>query len=181
MHRDWFIEGANVFVEMYGDRIEVVSPGGLPKGMTLADLGKKNVRRNALIADLLHRIDFIEKAGTGIKRIREEARGQGCPEPVFEETGFVTATFFPNPEVRAQSGAQSDRVLRALSGGVRSAQELATTLGLRSKTGALKRTLNNLRGDGLIKLSIPGKPSSRLQRYRISGKGIEILKDTKES
>ena len=106
MHRDWFMEGANVFVEIYTDRIEVSSPGGLPKGMKLSDLGHKSVRRNALIADLLHRIDFIEKAGTGIKRIRDEARVQGCPEPLFEETGFVTATFFPNPEVRAQAGGQ---------------------------------------------------------------------------
>ena len=30
MHRDWFMEGANVFVEVYTDRVEVVSPGGLP-------------------------------------------------------------------------------------------------------------------------------------------------------
>jgi len=53
--------------------------------MTLADLGHKSVRRNALITDLLHRIDFIEKAGTGIKRIRDEVRGQGCSEPEFEK------------------------------------------------------------------------------------------------
>ncbi len=46
MHRGWFIDGANVFVDIYADRIEVVSPGGLPKGMTLADLGAKSVRRN---------------------------------------------------------------------------------------------------------------------------------------
>ena len=107
MHRDWFIEGANVFVEIYTDRIEVVSPGGLPKGMTLADLGRKSVRRNALIADLLHRIDFIEKAGTGIKRIRDEVREQGCPEPEFENNGFFTAIFRPNPEVRARAATQS--------------------------------------------------------------------------
>ena len=107
MHRDWFLDGANVFVELYTDRIEVSSPGGLPKGMTLSDLGHKSIRRNALIADMLHRIEFIEKAGTGIRRIRDEARAQGCPEPQFEETGFFTATFYPNPEVRAQSAAQS--------------------------------------------------------------------------
>ena len=77
MHRDWFFEGANVFVEIYTDRIEVVSPGSLPKGMTLADLGHKSIRRNALIADLLHRIDFIEKAGTGIRRIQERSTGAG--------------------------------------------------------------------------------------------------------
>ncbi|MFH0900359.1 MAG: hypothetical protein V2A73_07000 [Pseudomonadota bacterium] len=32
MHRDWFIDGANVFVEIYSDRIEVVSPEGFPRG-----------------------------------------------------------------------------------------------------------------------------------------------------
>jgi ATP-dependent DNA helicase RecG len=106
MHRDWFMEGANVFVEIYTDRIEISSPGGLPKGMKLSDLGKKSIRRNALIADLLHRITFIEKAGTGIKRMREEARAQHCPAPIFEENGFFTAIFYPNPEVRAQAGAK---------------------------------------------------------------------------
>lgn len=69
-------------------------------------LGHKSVRRNPLIADLLHRIEFIEKAGTGIKRMREEARAQGCPEPTFEATGFFTTTFLPNPAVRAQAEAQ---------------------------------------------------------------------------
>ena len=103
MHRDWFMEGANVFVEIYTDRIEISSPGGLPKGMKLADLGRKSIRRNALIADLLHRITFIEKAGTGIKRMRDEAHDQRCPAPIFEESGFFTAIFYPNPEVRAQA------------------------------------------------------------------------------
>jgi ATP-dependent DNA helicase RecG len=93
MHRDWFNEGANVFVEIYADRIEVSSPGGLPKGMRPADLGHKSVRRNALIADLLHRISFIEKAGTGIRRMRDTARSQGCPEPAFSENSFFKAVF----------------------------------------------------------------------------------------
>lgn len=88
MHRDWFNEGANVFVEIHADHIEVVSPGGLPPGMLPKDLGHKSVRRNPLIADLLHRIEFIEKAGTGIKRMRDEARERGCParstkQPIF--------------------------------------------------------------------------------------------------
>jgi len=106
MHRDWFMEGANVFVEIYTDRIEISSPGGLPKGMKLSDLGRKSVRRNALIADLLHRITFIEKAGTGIKRMRDEAHDQHCPAPIFEDNGFFTAIFYPNPEVRAQAGTK---------------------------------------------------------------------------
>lgn len=83
MHRDWFNEGANVFVEIYDDRVEVVSPGGLPAGVIASDLGSRSVRRNALIADLLHRIAFIEKAGTGIRRMREEALRHGIQLPAF--------------------------------------------------------------------------------------------------
>jgi DNA-binding MarR family transcriptional regulator len=78
--------------------------------MTLADLGTKSVRRNALIADLLHRIDFIEKAGTGVKRIRDEAREGGYPEPICEANGFTTAIFRPSPEVRAATQTQSGSV-----------------------------------------------------------------------
>ena len=100
MHRDWFFEGANVFVELYTDRIEVISPGGLPKGLTPKDLGRESRRRNPLIADLLHRIGFVEKAGAGIRGIREEARDFDCPEPKFAADSFVTVTFRPNPAVR---------------------------------------------------------------------------------
>ena len=45
------------------------------------------------------------EGGTGIKRIRDEARAGGYPEPRFEETGFVTAIFRPNPAVRAWAEA----------------------------------------------------------------------------
>lgn len=102
MHRDWYIDGANVFVEIYEDRIEVSSPGGLPKGMLPEDLGSKSVRRNPLIADVLHRIAFIEKAGTGIRRMREGAVEQGYPEPEFRANGFFTAIFRPLASTAAQ-------------------------------------------------------------------------------
>ena len=209
MHRDWFVEGANVFVELYTDRIEVISPGGLPKGMTLADLGRKSIRRNALIADLLHRIEFIEKAGTGIRRIRDEVREQGCPEPVFENNGFFTVLFHPNPHVRsevetdrtrtgarsgpsrgpvgAQSGpsrgpvgAQSLRILKTLQQEPLAMKELIAILGLKTKTGALKRTVNEMLGASWIEYTLPEKPASRLQRYRITSSGKEVLQHETE-
>lgn len=163
MHRDWFIEGANVFVEIYTDRIEVVSPGSLPKGMTLADLGSKSVRRNALIADLLHRIDFIEKAGTGIRRIREEAQAGGYPEPGFEANGFVTAIFRPNPGVRAMATAQSTR-------------GVGTKLAL-----SRHQFLNLLLERGLLEMTIPDKPRSSKQRYRLTRVGLEYLQKIEET
>jgi len=53
------------------------------------------LRRNPLIADLLHRIAFIEKAGTGIRRMRDGARELGYPEPTFAADNFFTALFRP--------------------------------------------------------------------------------------
>jgi ATP-dependent DNA helicase RecG len=200
MHRDWFIEGANVFVEIYTDRIEVVSPGGLPKGMTLSDLGTKSVRRNALIADLLHRIGFIEKAGTGVKRIRDEAREGGYPEPVWEANGFTTAIFRPNPDVRAEAEAQGagateqvtahgphmDRtspeqvLLLEAAREPRSREELQQVAGIRHRQHFLLEYLRPLLDAGLLEPTIPDKPRSSKQRYRLTGAGRAYLTKNKE-
>jgi ATP-dependent DNA helicase RecG len=201
MHRDWFIEGANVFVEIYDDRVEVVSPGSLPKGMTLADLGAKSVRRNALIADLLHRIRFIEKAGTGIKRIRDEAHDGGYPEPVWEANGFVTTIFRPSPEVRAAAEAQSVgkhpastpqvarqvpskypastpqvlAVLRGATGEGASREALQAAAGIKDREHFRKAYLRELVSGGLLELTIPDKPRSSRQRYRLTARGRRML------
>jgi ATP-dependent DNA helicase RecG len=197
MHRDWFIEGANVFVEIYTDRIEVVSPGGLPKGMTLADLGTKSVRRNALIADLLHRIGFIEKAGTGVKRIRDEAREGGYPEPIWEANGFTTAIFRPNPEVRAAAeirpGPSRDQVGTKLALSrhqvdilrkCRREQPMTVLLevtGRSDRTKFRNQVLGPLLAEGLLELTIPDKPRSSKQRYRLTASGSEFLKSQRAS
>jgi ATP-dependent DNA helicase RecG len=201
MHRDWFIEGANVFVEICTDRIEVVSPGSLPKGMTLADLGSKSVRRNALIADLLHRIDFIEKAGTGIKRIRDEARGGGYPEPVWEANGFVTTIFRPNPEVRTAAEAQAGGIAGKVTAHVphmyrtspeqvavleaarepKPREELQQVAGIRHRQHFLLEYLRPLLEAGLLEPTIPDKPRSSRQRYRLTRAGFEYLKKVEET
>ncbi|MBI4349804.1 MAG: putative DNA binding domain-containing protein, partial [Elusimicrobia bacterium] len=93
VHRDYFERGANVMVEIFDDRIDVSNPGGLPKGMTISDLGKKSVLRNPLIADLLSRADYIEKMGTGVNKMRRLMKAAGLRRPKFESTGFLTISF----------------------------------------------------------------------------------------
>ena len=192
MHRDWFFDGANVFVEIYTDRIEVISPGSLPKGLTLAQLGRRSIRLNALVSDLLHRIDFIEKAGTGIRRIRDEARELACPEPEFEADSFVTVTFRPNPAVRTATGANrvagevtpqvtpQVRLLEAFSGEM-SRQRLQEQLDLRDSQHFRKAYLFPALQAGLIEMTIPDKPRSSKQRYRLTATGREHLRQTGES
>ncbi|MFH1123939.1 MAG: ATP-binding protein [Pseudomonadota bacterium] len=192
MHRDWFMDGANVFVEIYADRIEVSSPGGLPKGMLPSDLGRKSVRRNALIADLLHRISFIEKAGTGIKRMREEAEMHGSPAPVFEASGFFTAIFRPlatrTPEgteqvtgevageVPGEVTGEVLRLLKVLQPGPMPRSEAQATLGLIGEANFRDRYLQPAVKQKLVEMTIPDKPRSRSQRYRLTKSGAEFLK-----
>ena len=70
VHRDYFEKGANVMMEIFDDRIEITNPGGLVKGLTPENFGKVSMLRNPGIANLFQRIDYIEKMGTGIERIR---------------------------------------------------------------------------------------------------------------
>ncbi len=197
MHRDWFFEGANVFVEIYANRIEVISPGGLPSGLEPAELGRKSVRRNPLVADLLHRIEFIEKAGTGIRRIRDEAREQGCPEPEFNTQGtFFVVVFRPDPEVRAledqvpgevtiqDTGQVAIQVTMQVSPEVRllqvmmgemTRQQLQEALGLKNRDHFNKTYLLPALQAGLIEMTIPDKPRSSKQHYRLTTAGREYL------
>ena len=217
MHRDWFYDGANVFVELYTNRIEVISPGGLPHGLAVAELGRRSVRRNPLISDLLHRIKFIEKAGTGIRRIREEAQARRCPEPTFEADSFVTVTFRPDPEVRAATGddgttgevtgdvtgvvtpqethqtpsrattgevtgevAAVVRLLRAMAGDM-TRQHLQEALGLKHEDHFRSAYLQPALRAGLVEMTIPDKPRSRSQRYRLTPAGSRYLRRTEEA
>ena len=93
IHRDYFEKGANVMVEIFDDRIEISSPGALVKGLSQADFGKKSMLRNPGIANLFHHMGYIEKMGTGIKRMQNLMAEANQAPIVFEFTGFVTARF----------------------------------------------------------------------------------------
>ncbi|NHQ59664.1 ATP-dependent DNA helicase [Chlorobium sp. BLA1] len=58
-----------------------------------------------------------------------------------------------------------------------SAAELAVALGLQSKTGAFKRTLQKLVESGQVEYTIPEKPTTRLQKYRLTEKGRRLLEE----
>ena len=197
MHRDYFEAGANVFVEIYDDRIEISNPGGLPKGLNKEELGTRSVRRNPLIADLLHRIAFIEKAGTGIRRMIEDARKHKCPEPKFTVNGFFTATFWPNveitrkitPQVTPQvAGQVAGQVTGQVAGQVgpyarkilelcieqKSMRIIGQAIGI-SKRDNVKPHLAALIKAGLLEMTIPDKPRSSNQRYRTTDLGRKVL------
>ena len=134
----------------------------------------------------VHRIGFIEKAGTGIRRIRDEARELYCPEPEFEANGFVTVIFRPNPEVRAEAKERpmgrvtgEVRLLQVIAGEM-TRQHLQEALGLKHEDHFRKAYLSPALQAGLIEMTIPDKPHSRNQRYRLTPAGRESLRQTED-
>lgn len=97
MHRDYFIENAPVHVNIFDNRIEVISPGSLPKGVSLETLGEMSVPRNNLVTDLVLRTGLIEKLGTGIQRMRQLATEHGLEEPEFQESPQLFKVTFYGP------------------------------------------------------------------------------------
>ena len=70
VHRTWDVN-AQIKVAMFDDRIEVTSPGGLPKGLSKEEYlaGQLYILRNPIIANIFFRLGLIEQFGTGIQRI----------------------------------------------------------------------------------------------------------------
>ncbi len=83
VHRMWDIP-ANVQISMYTDRIEIVSPGGLPSGISETEYlqGSFSRLRNPVLSNVFFRLHIIEMFGTGIRRIRQAYAGS-YPEPAF--------------------------------------------------------------------------------------------------
>jgi len=92
-HRDYFQKGANVMIEIFDNRVSITNPGGLPADLKPSEFGSKSVVRNAVIASLLHRIDYIEKIGTGINRIKNSIKKYGVSKVTFSYDTFFTVTF----------------------------------------------------------------------------------------
>ena len=84
IHRVWDVE-SQIRVLMFDDRIEVVSPGGLPSGITVNEYlaGKLSALRNRNLANVFYRLGFVEIFRTGIIRIKQLYE-ESLAKPEFE-------------------------------------------------------------------------------------------------
>ena len=88
VHRDYAREGTDIEVSLYVDRLEVISPGRLPNGVTVEKMreGVVRVARNELLKEILRDYRYIEHQGMGVRnRIIESMRLHNGTEPDLEE------------------------------------------------------------------------------------------------
>ncbi|MDY4920478.1 MAG: ATP-binding protein [Phascolarctobacterium sp.] len=95
IHRTWDIN-ANIRISMYGDRIEIVSPGGLPMGVSPNEYlhGYVSVLRNPILANIFFRLGIVETFGTGVRRIQEAYKGK-TTSPSFELSDNAVVVVLP--------------------------------------------------------------------------------------
>lgn len=87
-HRDYRLRGRRIEVRKYADRLEIISPGGLPGYITLDNLIEEHFSRNPRIVQGLYHWGYIEELGLGIDRMIEEMVAAGHPAPRFHATAY---------------------------------------------------------------------------------------------
>ena len=105
-HRNYASIGS-IQVEVYSDRIEVISPGRLHRAITVADLYKKHesYATNPRIARAMYQVKYIETLGTGLTDLLNECAAKGLKTPLFEEMSGRFRVVLWRPQSATNRGA----------------------------------------------------------------------------
>lgn len=162
IHRVWDVD-SQIRVSMYDDRIEVVSPGGLPSGITEDEYlsGKLSVLRNINLANVFYRLGFVEIFGTGITRIKQ-VYSEASVKPSFEVSENAIQIVLPVYEESTNLTEDEKVVYKLLSKNMlKSMSEIAPYISFgKSKTTKL---LKDMEQKGVIAIEGKGKGT----KYRI--------------
>lgn len=151
-HRDYAIRGTQIDVDIYNDRIEIVSPGSwlLPKDYSEYPLGTiPSIRRNSIIAACLDVANLMERAGTGFQTMIEsykdsEQEKQPC---IMIYPGFLTLKLFDklyHAEKTNVELSDSEKILASLRESPKSVKELQALTDYKSRSRFLTEVINPL-------------------------------------
>ncbi|MBR5057621.1 MAG: AAA family ATPase, partial [Clostridiales bacterium] len=115
IHRVWDVN-SHIRVSMFDDRVEIVSVGGLPNSVSIDSYlnGDLSVLRNPILANIFHRLNLIEKFGTGIRRIKE-AYSNSQIKPTFVVTENIIKVSLPLLSEKMDLSPDELAVYRVLS------------------------------------------------------------------
>jgi ATP-dependent DNA helicase RecG len=109
-HRDYNLQGDNIHLNIFSNRLEISSPGTLPGPVTLKNLLDARFARNAIISQVLSDLGYVERLGYGLDRVVDVTRNAGLLPPQFEElAGSFRVTLFAGfPETKTVNGRLPD-------------------------------------------------------------------------
>lgn len=102
-HRDYRLGGRRIEIRKFSDRLEIISPGGLPGFVTLDNIVDEHFSRNPRMVSGLYQWGYIEELGLGVDRMIEEMALAGHPPPDFKETPYSFSVCLSNVRQRAPS------------------------------------------------------------------------------
>jgi ATP-dependent DNA helicase RecG len=108
-HRDYRLKGRRIEIRMYSDRLEVISPGGLPGFITIENIKDEHFSRNPRIVNGLFQWGYIEELGLGIDRMIEVMEQAGRKPPDFDARPYSFAVTLYNERVKQQPQAEWSR------------------------------------------------------------------------
>ncbi|MDX9785163.1 MAG: ATP-binding protein [Desulfobacterales bacterium] len=192
VHRD-YASTSDSIVKIFDDRIEIFNPGALPTGITVEKLltgDYVSSVRNRKIADMFKEIGLVEKYGTGIQRMLREFETYGLPMPKFEEIGpGFRVTAYNKPALEQTTTQVATQVTTQVTTQVESSivlllkackepstlSDLMHRMNLKSRKHFRSAILGPAIHDGLIEPTIPDKPKSRFQKYKLTEKGKKYI------
>lgn len=102
-HRDYLVNGSEVHIDIYDDRMEIYSPGGMPDGSIIQDrdpLTVPSTRRNPVLADVLNRLGYMERKGSGFGKIiggyEFQINYDASKRPSFRSDRYQFTVVMPN-------------------------------------------------------------------------------------
>ncbi len=156
IHRVWDVE-SQIRVSMFDDRIEIISPGGLPSGITEDEYlsGKLSVLRNRNLANVFYRLGFVEIFGTGITRIKQLYE-EGLNQPDFEVSENAIKIVLPVFEKNLNLTEDERKIYKILSKTMlKSISEIAPCVPFgKSKTTQLLKEMGK---KGVVKIEGRGR------------------------
>ncbi|MDR1793466.1 MAG: putative DNA binding domain-containing protein [Bacteroidales bacterium] len=192
-HRDYYEKGGEILISVFDDRVEIANPGGLLPAVAKS-FGSLSLSRNPAIFGLFTRMHIVEHVGSGIRRMKEAMQKANLPPPEYEtvesciftvrrDMNFVgdkreTINDILNneltpeltPAVAPEVTPEVKQLLSIIKGEMTKA-ELMNLLNLKDDKHFRMRYLQLALKGGFIEMTIPNKPNSRLQKYRLTAKG----------